>query len=148
MANFSSSTANVQLSSLGACKIVNGTPDTGTPLTAYTQLSSTGDSWGSFTDTAAINDYCVYFFFSASSLNAGASTYTSPEYNSCVVDSVIKKITDAANLYAIKVTFPERYESASGTATYTSSISLKTNDADVHLDKTISIRHTYCKSAS
>lgn len=147
MANFSEATTGVTLSSLNAKKIVNGAP-TGDTLSASTQLSSTGDSWGSFTDTASIDNYSVYFFFSASSLNAGESTYTTPAYNGCVVDPVIKEITDVTNLYAIKVTFPERYEQAAGTETYTTNISLRTNDVDVSLDKTISITHRYCQMAS
>ena len=146
MANFTGTTG-VTLASLNAQKIVNGAP-TGEPLTASTQLSSTGDSWGSFTDTAAFNDnYSVYFFFSASSLNATGSTYTNPQQYA-TVDNKIIAIRDVPNLYAIKVTFPERYESSAGEATYTAPISLKTNDADVSLDKTISITHRYCQSAS
>ena len=150
MANFSAQTTGVTLTDLGAYKIVNGAPDTGTPLTNSGQLTSTGDSWGSFTDTASQqpDKYSVYFFFSASSLNAGESTYIEPLYNKCQVDPVIIKVTNVTNLYAIKVTFPERYESEAGEATYTSTIVLKTNDVDVHLDKEIRITHRYCKSAS
>lgn len=146
MANFTGTTG-VTLASLNAKKIVNGAP-TGDTLSADTQLSSTGDSWGSFTDTVATDNYVVYFFFSASSLNVTGSTYTSPQYSGCVVDNKILEITDVANLYAIKATFPERYEATASTATYTSDILLKTNDDDVSLSKTISITHTYCQSAS
>ena len=148
MANFSASTTGVTLPSLGAQKIINGAP-TGETLTGPSQLSSTGYSWGSFSDSpSSIDSYSVYFFFSASSLNAGASTYTPPEYTDCVVDPVIIKFTDVTNLYAVKVKFPERYEPSSGTATYSIPIVLKTNDADVELSKEISITHKYCKSAS
>lgn len=146
MANFTGTTG-VTLASLDAKKIVNGAP-TGDSLTAAAQLSSTGDSWGSFTDSAGIDDYSAYVFFSASSLNVTGSTYTSPQYSGCVVDDKIIDIKDVANLYAIKVTFPERYEPTASTATYTSDILLKTNDEDVSLSKTISITHTYCQSAS
>jgi hypothetical protein len=143
-------TSGVTLANLGAYKIVNGAPDTGTPLTNSGQLSSIGYSWGSFSDSAgSIDYYSVYFFFSASSLNVSGSTYTNPtQYAGCRVDDKIINITDVANLYAIEVTFPERYESTSGTMTYTSEIVLKTNDEDVSLSKTISIAHQYCQIAS
>ena len=148
MANFSASTTAVTLPSLGAQKIINGAP-TGETLTGSSQLSSTGFSWGSFSDSPSTDSYSVYFFFSASSLNVTGSTYTTPsQYTGFSVDNKIINIIDVTNLFAIKVTFPERYEPSSGTATYTTSITLKTNDEDVSLSKELRITHAYCQSAS
>lgn len=141
------------LSSMGVYQINNGEV-TSTQLTGDTQLSNTGLTWGSFTNTTGIDTYHVYFFFSASSVvidSTTGSTYTDPtgsaSYTGCSVYDKIYHVNNTG-LYAIRLDFPERYESTAGSETYTSSIVIKTNEAAVSMSKTITITHTYCSSAS
>ena len=148
------------LSSMGVYQIINSAVTT-TQLTNESQLSDTGKTWGNFTNTAGIDTYSVYFFFSASSVvintaTTGAdaskgSTYTDPvgsvSYTGCHVFAKIYNVS-GTGLYAIKLTFPERYEPTAGSETYTSNIVIKTNEDAVSMSRTISITHTYCQSAS
>lgn len=138
-----------------ARKIENNAP-TGVELTGSTQLSSTGDTWGYFEETAgssSMDIYSVFFFFEASSVNTGACTYTtstaSTKYD--IYNKIYHLTGDTnANIYAIKLTFKERYETVSGqSAQYTTTISIKTNDPDLPaLQKTITVTHNFCPAVS
>jgi hypothetical protein len=144
------------LSALSAYQISNSAVTT-TQLTNESQLSDTGKTWGNFTNTAGIDTYSVYFFFSASSVVINTATtgpdatsgskYTDPTYTGCSVYDHIYSVS-GTGLYAIKLTFPERYESTAGYEDYTSTITIKTNEDAVSMTRQISIRHTYCQSAS
>lgn len=130
----------------------NGHPDDTKPLTGTSQLSSTTVSWGNFIETTSIDSYNVYFFFSASSLNYTASTFelASNIYTGVSFSDVIYQIEEngaATDFYALKMTFPERYESAVGSDTYTVTVKLVTNDPETFLNTRLQVTHTYCKAS-
>lgn len=147
--------ANLAGNGKKARKIVNNAP-TGDLLSDSSQLSSTGDTWGYFEETtdASIDKYSVFFFFEASSVNTGACTYTTSTASTKY--DIYNKIyhltgdTKNANIYAIKLTFDERYETVAGqSATYTTIINIKTNDPDLAaLQKTITVTHNFCPALS
>lgn len=141
-------------------EIVNNQP-IGDSLTSTTQLSSSAVSWGSFNEAESSSDpdeYSIYFFFSASSINVESSTYEDMHisgqtsvFSGAEISNVIYRIEEDGedtDFYAIKVTFKERYEENAGYDIYTSAIHLETTNSDTYLETELQIKHTYCKSSA
>lgn len=133
----------------------SGEFDADTTLTSTTQFSESGYSsysWGSFSDNEGqIDDYYLYFFFEATSLNATASTYEliTGDSGYCSVDSTIYQMLDGTtptNFYAIRLIIPERYDGTSQDHEdeYSCEVNILTNDDDVKLTETITVSHEFC----
>ena len=129
-------------------------PDTTAPLTAVTQIitAGTGTSWGNFVETTSTDKYNVFFFFSASSVDVTASTFQILSGPVEFSDKIyrLEESTSShveTNIYALAMSFPERYESSAGSDNYRVAVDIKTNDPETHLPKILTVTHNYCKAS-
>jgi hypothetical protein len=130
-----------------------GHPNTGSPLTRTSELQSTTIAWGNFAETASLDMYSVFFFFSASSLDCANSTFEIEQgtYTGVSFSTAIYRIKEDGldtNYYALLMVFPERYEDEAGSATYRVGLHLQTNDPETFINTTVQTLHTYCKRSS